>query len=217
MDRIALRDAVYKLEDFASRTLPGDYAHVQAVRQFNSLLELAKSHYPNRVDIQALGELESLIRNHDLKESIFVLKTALDLRAPSSAAETIAQIKLPSDAPPDVLLDMRELEGAVSLDLHKTALLLTGSIAEALLLSRHPNISDRPPGLSELLQQARKERLLGRDTLRNLETLVDYRNLIHPRAERRNQTVRNQARVETAVAALKLLCADLEDTTVRFS
>jgi hypothetical protein len=218
MDRIALRDAVYQLAELASRSDPASYAYRQAIQQFNSLLELAKSLYPNRVDIQAIERFEetSIILNY-LKETVFILKTALDLRPPSSAAETLAQIKLPPDAPADVFLDMRELEGAVNIELHKTALLLAGSIAEALLLSRHPNNSDRPPGLSELLQQARKERLLGRDTLRNLETLVDYRNLIHPRAERRNQTIRNQARVETAVAALKLLCSDLEDTTVRFS
>jgi hypothetical protein len=96
-------------------------------------------------------------------------------------------------------------------------LLIAGSIAEALLISRHPDNSNRGPGLSRLVQQARDQRLFGKDTLRNLETLVDYRDLIHPRAERRNQTFRNQARVDAAVTAIKLLCSELEDTTVRFT
>ena len=219
MDRIALRDAVYKLDYLTSGTQSEAIAYEQGVRQFNSLLELAKSLYPNRVDIQAIQEYEhpSLIPNHKFTDAVIRLKYALDLRPLSSAGEILAQVQLPSDAPDDVVLDMRELEGAISLELTKTALLLAGSIAEALLISRHPDNSNRGPGLSLLVQQARDQRLFGKDTLRNLETLVDYRDLIHPRAERRNQTFRNQARVDAAVTAIKLLCSELEDTTVRFT
>jgi len=219
MDRIALRDAVYKLDHLTSGTQSEVIAYEQGVLQFNSLLELAKSLYPNRVDIQAMQvyEYASLVPNHKFTDAVIRLKYALDLRPLSSAGEILAQVQLPSDAPGDVVLDMRELEGAISLELTKTALLIAGSIAEALLISRHPDNSNRGPGLSRLVQQARDQRLFGKDTLRNLETLVDYRDLIHPRAERRNQTFRNQARVDAAVTAVKLLCSELEDTTVRFT
>jgi hypothetical protein len=100
--------------------------------------------------------------------------------------------------------------------LRKTALLLAGSIAEALLLLRHPDSSEKGPGLAQLVTQARNQRLFGRDTLRQLETLNDYRDLIHTRAGPRNRIVVNDARVEHAAMVLKLLCAELEDTDVRF-
>jgi hypothetical protein len=219
MDRIALRDAVYQLAQSNFASEGGVFAYEQAVRQFNSLLELAKSLYPNRVDIQGIQGYTSLyiVYKDIFADVILRLKSALDLRPFSSAGEILAQVQLPPNAPDDVVLDMRELEGAISLELTKTALLLAGSIAEALLISRHPDNSNRGPGLSRLVQQARDQRLFGRDTLRNLETLVDYRDLIHPRAERRNQTFRNQARVDAAVTAIKLLCYELEDTTVHFT
>ena len=220
MDRIALRDAVYKLEHLASANEAAEsFAYEQGVRQFNSLLELAKSLYPNRVDIQAVRVYEhpTLVRNHEFMDAVLRLRFALELRPSSSTGEILAQVQLPSDAPDDVVLDMRELEGAINLELTKTVMLLAGSIAEALLISRHPDNSNRGPGLSRLVQQARDQRLFGKDTLRNLETLVDYRDLIHPRAEKRNQTFRNQARVDAAVTAIKLLCSELEDTTVRFT
>jgi hypothetical protein len=219
MDRIALRDAVYKPEHLTYANENESYAYEQAVRQFNSLLELAKSLYPNRVDIQGMRGYgnEYFVHKDILADAVLRLKSALDLRPFSSAGEILAQVQLPPDAPDDVVLDMRELEGAISLELMKTALLLAGSIAEALLISRHPDSSNKGPGLNRLVQQARDQRLFGRDTLRNLETLVDYRDLIHPRAEKRNQTFRNQARVDVAVTAIKLLCYELEDITVRFT
>jgi hypothetical protein len=218
MDRIALRDAVYKLEQMPYSKESSSYAYEQAVSQFNSLLELATSLYPNRADIHAIKQYQNLtiVDKELFADAIQRLKSAIELRPFSSAGELLAQVKLPSDAPTDVILDMRELEGAISLELTKTALLLAGSIAEALLISRHPDRSNRGPGLSKLVQQARDQRLFGKDTLRNLETLIDYRDLIHPRAEIRNQTFRNQARVDAAVAAIKLLCSELEDETVRF-
>ena len=218
MDRIALRDAVYRLEQLASANKSRAFAYEQGVQQFNYLLEHAKSLYPNRVDIQAirLYQNPSSVQSHEFTNAVLRLKSALDLRPASSAGELLSQVQLPPDAPADVRLDMRELEGAISLELTKAALLLAGSIAEALLISRHTDISNRGPGLSRLVQQAREQRLFGKDTLRNLETLVDYRDLIHPRAEKRNQTFRNQARVDAAVTAIKLLCVELEDISVRF-
>lgn len=51
--------------------------------------------------------------------------------------------------------------------------------------------------------------LLAEDTLRDLYTLIDYRDLIHPRAATRNKLMLDESRIEKALIALKLLCADL--------
>ena len=101
-------------------------------------------------------------------------------------------------------------------DLHKSVLLLAGSITESLLLMRHPDNSDRGPGLKDLVETARSEKLLGRDTLRLLDPLIDYSDAIHPRAESRNGIVPNAARSETAINGLKLLCGDLEEVNLRY-
>ena len=92
-----------------------------------------------------------------------------------------------------------------------------GSLAEALLLTRHSDSSERGPGLAQLVGQATRERLFGRDTLRQLETLNDYRDLIHTRAGPRNKIQANEVRMEHAVQAVKLLCAELQDLSVRFA
>src|SRR4051812_20803760 len=95
-------------------------------------------------------------------------------------------------------------------------MLLAGSLSEALLLLRHHDTSEYGPGLKKLVEDARKERLFGRDTLRHLDTLVEYRDSIHPRAEKRNQTFRNEVRMITAITGLSLLCAELQDTGIRY-
>jgi hypothetical protein len=131
-------------------------------------------------------------------------------------SELASGIQLPPDAPAGLFADLQEFRDAVGLGLKKTALLLAGSIAEALLLSRHPDTSDKGPGLAQLVSEARSHRLFGRDTLRQLETLTDYRDLIHTRSGPRNKIVVNDARVEHAAGALKLLCVELEDLSVRY-
>src|SRR5205085_8198688 len=104
---------------------------------------------PGRADIQGMHSYQHLhlVLADKFKDAVFRFKHALDLRPLNSAGEMLTQIQLPSDAPADVVLDISELEGAISLNLTKTALLLAGSIAEALLLMRHPDKSDRGPGL----------------------------------------------------------------------
>ncbi|MEK6407092.1 MAG: hypothetical protein AABN34_09030 [Acidobacteriota bacterium] len=218
MNKASLRDAVNKLTEIAFAKHNAIFSYEQAACQYNSLLERAKELYQERVDIQSMRQYEQPDRVPPdvLENAILRLKSALDLSASNSSIELLARVKLPSDAPGDVALDFNELEEAVDLGLQKTVLLLTGSIAESLLLVRHPDKSERGPGLSKLVQQARDQRLFGRDTLRNLEMLVEYRDLIHPRAESRNQTFRNLARVDSAISALKLLCYELEDTSVRY-
>ena len=186
------------------------------------MLEEAKCLYQERVDIRALQVLggasggTALILGEVLVDSVSRLRSALDLRPLGSAADMLAGLQMPSDASEDLLLDLRELEEAVNLGLMKTALLLSGSITEALLLSRYPDDSTGGPGLQRLVNQAKMERLFGRDTLRQLENLVDYRDAIHPRPERRNQAFRDEARIDNALTALKLLLHELEDTDVRY-
>ena len=217
MDKALLADAVRQLDKLVGIRFLGS-ALPQAVRQFNSLLETAQSLYPSRPDILALEgyELATLVDAEAFRDVVRRLKVALELRPPGSLSENVAKIQLPSDAPDDLSEDLQEFCEAVGLNLRKTALLLAGSIAEALLLLRHSDDSDKGPGLAHLVSQARNQRLFGRDTLRQLETLNDYRDLIHTRAGPRNRIVVNDARVEHAVMALKLLCAELKDVSVRF-
>jgi len=201
---------------------PVSSARQQAVRQFNALLNDAKTYYPDRSDIQSLQGYNPTngssisVPVDDFDDAVARLKSAIFLRPIGSAGDTFAQIQLPSAVPVDLGLDMKELEVAIGYGLQKTVMLLCGSVAEALLLSRHPDKSEKGPGLAQLVRQAKSERLLGRDTLRHLDTLVDYRDLIHARAEKRNQTPRNEARIDSAVTGLKLLCGELEEPDVMF-
>ena len=126
------------------------------------------------------------------------------------------RFQLPPNAPPDLKSDFEEIQKAAEHGLGKSVLLLAGSIAEALLLSRHTDRSDRGPGLRQLVGQARQQKLFGRDTLRQLETLVDYRNLIHPRAQRRSRISPNDIRIRIAITALELLCEELDDPDKRY-
>ena len=223
MDRATLRDAIYQLESLSTQSGGLMFASPQSLRQFNALLGTAKSLYPNRTDIQSLepfdrdGDALPPMSLTEYGDAVRRLRTAVSLRPIGSAEELFSQIQLPEDAPEDLHADMRELEQAIAYQLHKTVLLLAGSIAEAFLLSRHPDNSERGPGMSQMVNQARTERVFGRETLRNLETLLEYRDMIHPRAEQRNQTFRNDARVETAVTALKLLCSELHDPDARYN
>lgn len=215
MDPKLLLDAVCALEGIYRPNA----THHQDRWQFNALLNEAKGLYPHRPDILALREYdpESYCSIDDFKGSLERLRVALELRPPASVAQVLSEIRLPPDAP-DLSREIQELEGALSLGLRKTALLLVGVITEALLLSRHPDQSDRGPGLGELVKQARSRQppLFGEDTLRALETVINYRDIIHVRAQRRAQIVPNEARVESALVVLKLLCSDLQNLDRRY-
>ena len=126
------------------------------------------------------------------------------------------RFQLPPNAPPDLKSDFEELQRAANHGLRKSALLLAGSITEALLLSRHPDRSDRGPGLRQLIGQARQQKLFGHDTLLQLETLANYRDLIHPRAQRRSRIRPNDVRIRVAITALELLCEELQDPDKRY-
>ena len=220
MDKGTLRDAINQLQALANSSIEFNPTR-HAMGQFDGLLTEAKSQYPERVDIQSLdvyavGEGLRFISSSEFNDSVRRLATAINLRSVGSMSELFGQISVPPDASDEVKRDLQELKQALDIELHKTVLLLAGSITESLLLSRHPDKSDRGPGLKQLVVTARDERLLGRDTLRALDTLIDYRDSIHPRAESRNKTPPNAARSETAINGLKLLCAELEDLEVRY-
>ncbi len=195
------------------------YAYEQGVRQFNSLLERARALYQTRPDIQCMVDYEypNIVNVFVYEDAVKRLKTALELVLSTAAGQLLAQVRLPPDAPPDVALDLAELEGALAIGLEKTILLLAGSIAEALLIVRHPDTSPKGPGLRKLVKQARTQNLFGSDTLKFLDSLVDYRDLIHARTAARNRIARNQARVDAAISGLKLLCEELQNPAVRYS
>jgi len=215
MDRKLLLDAVRQLQEYYRVHSP----HSQDVPLFNALLKESKILYANRPDILALEEYEegAYATLDDFTGRVERLRAALELRPPAAVANLLAEIVLSADAP-DLKNDLQELQDAVALGLAKTTLLLAGSIAEALLLCRHPDASDRGPGLPELVKAARNKKppLFGEDTLRHLETLADYRNLIHPRAQRRTRIEPNSSRIEEAIVALKLLCSELQNPDRQF-
>lgn len=212
MDRLLIADAVRKLELLG----PGDsnYASPSAVAQFNALLCESKRAFLDRPDIQAIHEFERVDRVAPARvaDSIRRLLVAVELRPPATTSAILEQIRLPVDVPENVKSDFDDLQNSVATGLLKPTLLLVGLIAESLLLSRHSDRTDRGPGLAVLVKQATEQHLYGTDTLRHLASLVDYRDLIHPRTEIRNRTVPNQARIEAALIALKLLCADISSS-----
>ena len=224
MDLGTLRNANDSLYSSTTGAWNGPFmvAYQQAVRQFNALLMEAKTHYPDRSDIHSLEEYDvstgsfTTVSVINFNDAVSRLRSAIFLQPAGSAIDTFAQIQLPTTKEFDLRPDMQELEVAIGFGLEKTVMLLCGSVAEALLLSRHPDDSERGQGLGQLVRQATIERMLGRDTLRYLDTLVDYRDLIHARAEKRNRTPRNDARIDSAVTTLKLLCGELEDPEARF-
>lgn len=216
MDRLLLNDALTQLKKMAEgRT--DNFALEQEISQFNSLLFEAMQLYPGRPDIVGL-QLYSRsagggygVSLRIFRDAVDRLASAIQLRPTGSLGELFSQIVLPPNVAEELRQDLTELEGAVGLGSWKSALLLSGSIAEDLLLTRHSEQSDRGPGIAKLVAQAKEEKLFGRDILRHLDSLVDYRDLIHPRARIRNKITPNQARVEAALTALKLLCSELED------
>ena len=213
MDKALLLDAIVAL---AASNLTG--RRPQAVRQFNALLSKAQELYPTRPDISAMEVYERVeyVQSPEFHDAAQRLRSAIELRRPGTVTDLVDSITLPPDASEHLTADLQEFKEAVGLGLKKTSLLLAGSLAEALLLIRHPDTSERGPGLASLLTLARDQRLFGRDTLRQLETLNDYRDLIHTRAGPRNRIQLNEARVVHAAQALKLLCAELEDVSVRY-
>lgn len=215
MDRLLLLDAVRQLEGFG--TGKGTFARAQGVRQFNALLQEAKAQFPGRHDIQALESFSGVdhIDRDVYRDAMQRLRAALELRPTAAIAVFLAEIVDP-DTDTALGRDIRELREAAALGLAKTTLLLSGLVAETLLLDRHPDRTDRGPGLAELVKQARQQNLFGNDTLNQLDTLIQYRDLIHPRAEVRNRIEPNEARLESALNALRLLWADLNRRDIRF-
>lgn len=216
MDKSLLLDAIIALTK--SDLTSSSHGRPQAVRQFNALLKRAHELYPNRPDIDAMESYDDVryVSVEEFRDVAMRLRTALELRRPGSITDIVESIELPADTRELLEGDLLELKEAVGLGLKKTALLLSGSLAEALLLTRHLDTSERGPGLAKLLALAREQRLFGRDTLRQLETLNDYRDLIHARSGPRNRIEVSEARMEHAVHAIRLLCSELQYSDVLY-
>lgn len=216
MEKALHLDAVATLAD--SKLISGNNGLPQAVRQFNALLSKAHELYPSRPDICAMEVYEHIeyVPSLEFQDAAQRLREAIELRRPGTVTDIVDSIRLPLDSAVHLVADLQEFKEAVGLGLKKTPLLLAGSIAEALLLTRHSDSSERGPGLARLLTLAQEQRLFGRDTLRQLETLNDYRDLIHTRAGPRNRIQLNDSRVVHAAQALKLLCSELEEINVRY-
>jgi len=216
MDRLLLLDAVRNLE--AMGTGQGAFAWQHGVAQFNALLADAKLQLAGRHDIQALRPFETvnIVSRDVFRDAVKRLRTALELRPPQAIAEFLNDTAVVNAKASSVGRDISELREAANLGLAKTTLLLCGMIAEALLIERHPDQTDRGPGLAKLVVQARAQKLFGSDTLSHLDTLIQYRDLIHPRAQIRNRIEPNESRVESALTALRLLLGELNARDVRF-
>ena len=137
MDKTLLINAARQLND--SDMSDGNGARPQAIRQFNALLLNAKELHPSRPDIESLEPFDNtrFVKDSELRDSARRLLSALDLRRPGTVTEIATSIKLPPDAPSGMETDLVEFQEAVALGMRKTALLLSGAIAEALLLLRH--------------------------------------------------------------------------------
>ena len=138
MDKGTLRDAINQLQSLAGSTVEFNPTR-HAIGQFDGLLTEAKLQYPERVDIQSLdvyavGEGLRFISSAEFNDSVRRLATAINLRPIGSLTELFGQIRLPGDASDKVKRDLHELGQAIVVDLHKSVLLLAGSITESLLL-----------------------------------------------------------------------------------
>lgn len=218
MDKSLLLNACVALSQSDVARSSDNWARAQAVRQFNALLRRAQELYPSRPDISAMASYIDVetVYARDLIDAVQRLRTAVELHRPGSTSDVVESIELPADLREPLAGDIAELRDAVSLGLRKTSLLLAGSMAETMLLARHPDQTERGPGLLSLVERAKQERLFGRDTLRHLESLNDYRDLIHTRAGPRNRIEVSDVRVQHALQALRLLCSELADTSVRY-
>src|SRR5262245_24916869 len=112
MDKSLLLDAAKELA--SSGCGDGDYAHPQAVRQFNALLGQAKLLYPSRPDITCIEVFTSLggVESDEYRDSVHRLKAALELRPPGTVSASASEIMLPPDATDDLHSHLEELKEA---------------------------------------------------------------------------------------------------------
>ena len=143
MDKSLLLNACIALTESDLARSSDTFARAQAVRQFNALLRRAQELYPSRPDIIAIDWYpnEAAVYARDLIDAAQRLRTAVELYRPGSLNDVVDSIELPPDSRESLTADLGELRDAVALNLKKTALLLTGSMAEAMLLARHPDQS----------------------------------------------------------------------------
>ncbi len=178
---------------------------------YEAYISVAKKLYPERPDI---GNIVFVFEIFSGKKNQFVLKHANTLKhlIDGESVAITEEITFPEDAPEHIQQDFAEMQNAIALKMVKTVLLLAGSIAESLLINRHYDSTGRGPGLKDLVNEAKKAEnkgFLSEDTIQDLSMMINYRDLIHPRAAIRNKLMLDESRIEKALITLKLLCADL--------
>jgi hypothetical protein len=118
-----------------------------------------------------------------------------------------------------VAADYSEAKSSLAVKNHKATILLSGSIAEALLIEAIVNA--KVPALSrkliyekfvlnDLIGIASKHKLIHDDAILDLlKPIRKYRNLIHPGVQLRNEMIVDAQKAEIAIKVVDLLILDL--------
>ncbi len=119
--------------------------------------------------------------------------------------------------------DVAELEGCLRAEAHKAAMVLSGSIIEAILVDyfiRNPPGGKNPDAilstdLATLIAEAVKAGVLS-ESSRDLSTVVrNYRNLIHPGRELRGGTQVSKEAAQVAYNLLIMITREMAETQAR--
>ncbi len=124
---------------------------------YDAYVKAAQKLYPERPDIGSIIVVYEIFSG---KKNQFLLKRANTLKhlIDGESLAITEEIIFPDDTPEHILQDFTEMQSAVALKMVKTVLLLSGSIAEALLINRHHDGTDKGPGLKDLVNEAKKPR-----------------------------------------------------------
>jgi hypothetical protein len=114
-----------------------------------------------------------------------------------TAAEDLFRFVTDSGVREQLQADLDELHNCMEYQQWKASIVLIGSLIEAVLYYhiegtdsvriQIPGFDNRPVGLNDLLQWAKKYGVIDDHLFRLADSIRDYRNLIHPRVQRRTK------------------------------